>query len=119
MTLKPNKPPVVAYESTITSGCIYDPIDPNYIYKSKPPSKKTYLFFGYNGNYPENQITALKNRGCWKFLDYQEAIDLAQSKYTRGRRKADEPEKPSNQRHNQKGFPYRFLLAMSLKQTTS
>lgn len=54
----------------------YDPESYNYIYKNSESPKKSnlkqFLFFGYNGNYPENQINALTVRGCWKILQYKE-----------------------------------------------
>jgi hypothetical protein len=57
---------------------------------------KKYTFFGYSGNYPENQINALRVRGCWKFLDYKEAVDTASGR-SRGRRFDEDFDKPSNQ----------------------
>jgi hypothetical protein len=70
MTLRPSKPPE-PYRHPKESRCMYDPNDPNYIYRGKAPSQnKKYVYFGYNGNYPENQIHALRVRGCWKFLEY-------------------------------------------------
>jgi hypothetical protein len=58
---------------------LYDPESPHYIYKGndlKRSQVKQFLFFGYNANYPENQIQAIKNRGSWKILNYQEQLAL-------------------------------------------
>ena len=53
----------------------YDPRDANYIFKDRPRNnKKKYSFFGYNGNYPYLFTNAIKARGNWKILDYDEQV---------------------------------------------
>lgn len=72
-------------KSLATYRSLYNPIDACYIWaearKTKPFwNEKTYTFFGYNGNYPELIKNALKNRGCWTNLDYNDACQLQMSK---------------------------------------
>jgi hypothetical protein len=60
---------------------VYDPNNPNYIYKEIRKTKlmwneKQLSFFGYNGNYPEVIRNALEKRGNWKVLQYNEMCAL-------------------------------------------
>jgi hypothetical protein len=53
------------------------------LYKNNPRKnvpQKPFKFFGYSGNYPELLTSALKNRGVWKLIIYDELAEKVQKK---------------------------------------